>query len=63
MKKTFQKRLDAIDWIATHAKNEGQFEVLREQLNFNYIYHFKFFVVINEDTNTSEVIIMKKPRR
>lgn len=63
MKKTFQKRLDAIDWIAKHAKNEGQFEVLREQLNFNYIYNFKFFVVINEDTDSSEVIIMKKPKR
>lgn len=63
MKKTFQKRLDAIDWIANYAKNEGQFEVLREQLNFNYIYKFKFFVVINDDTNTSEVVILKKPKR
>ena len=63
MKKTFQKRLDAIDWIAKYARNEGQFEVLREQLNFNYIFNFKYYVVINEDTNSSEVIIMKKPRR
>ncbi len=63
MKKTFQKRLDAIDWIANYARNEGQFEVLREQLNFNYIYNFKYYVVINEETNSSEVIIMKKPRR
>ncbi len=63
MKKTFQKRLDAIDWIANYARNEGQFEVLREQLNFNYIYNHKFFLVVNEDTNSSEVIIMKKPRR
>ncbi|MFT6321867.1 MAG: hypothetical protein ACJAT4_002797 [Granulosicoccus sp.] len=63
MKKIFQNRLDSIDWIAKYAKNEGQFEVLREQLNFNYIYNFKYFVVINEDTKTSEVIIIKKPRR
>jgi hypothetical protein len=63
MKKTFRKRLDAIDWIANYARNEGQFEVLREQLNFNYIYNHKFFLVVNEETNSSEVIIMKKPRR
>jgi len=63
MKKTFQKRLEAIDWIAKYSRNEGQFEVMREQLNFNYIYNFKFFVVINEGTNSAEVIIMKKPRR
>ncbi|MFK7775826.1 MAG: hypothetical protein AB8F94_27130 [Saprospiraceae bacterium] len=63
MKKTFQKRLEAIDWIAKYARNEGQFEVLREQLNFNYIYNYKFFVVVNEDTESAEVIIRKKPRR
>jgi len=63
MKKIFRNRLDSIDWIAKYAKNEGQFEVLREQLNFNYIYNLKFFLIINEDTQTSEVVIMRKPRR
>ena len=44
MKKTFQNRLQAIDWIADYAKDEGQFEVLREQLNFNYIYTNQYFL-------------------
>jgi len=39
MKKEFTTRLEAIDWIANEAENEGQFEVLREQLNFNFIYN------------------------
>ena len=62
MKKIFQNRLEAIDWIAKYAKNEGQFEILREQLNFNFIYHVKFFVIINKDTELAEVVMMKRPR-
>jgi len=62
MKKTFQTRLDAIDWIASYAKNEGQFEILREQLNFNFIYDVKFYIIINEETRLAEVV-MKKTRR
>jgi len=62
MKKTFQTRLEAIDWIANFANNEGQFEVLREQLNFNFIYDLKFFIVINQDTDRAEVVIKKTKR-
>lgn len=46
MKKYFQNRLEAIDWIAEYAENEGQFEVLREQLEFNFIYHGTLFLEI-----------------
>ncbi len=38
MKKSFSNRLEAIDWIASNVENEGQFEVLREQLNYSFIY-------------------------
>lgn len=38
MKKVFETRLEAIDWIAAHTENEGQFEVMREHLVFNFIY-------------------------
>ena len=44
MKRYFETRLEAIDWIAQNAEDEGQFEVLREQLNFNYIYNNLFFI-------------------
>ena len=44
MKKHFSNRLEAIDWIAEKAENESQFEVMREQLNFNYIYTGQYFV-------------------
>ena len=48
MKITFESRLEAIDWIAEYVDDEGQFEVLREQLNFNYIYTGKYFLQIDE---------------
>ena len=44
--KRFNNRLDAIDWIANYAEDEGQFEVLREELNFNFIYTGKFYVKV-----------------
>jgi hypothetical protein len=48
MKKVFKTRLEAIDWIASNAEDEGQFEVLREQLNFNFIYTGRYFLDIDE---------------
>jgi hypothetical protein len=48
MKYSFKNRLAAIDWIAANAKNEDQFEALREQLDFNYIYYQIYFVDLTE---------------
>ncbi|PHN03070.1 hypothetical protein [Flavilitoribacter nigricans] len=48
MKKQFKNRLEAIDWMAEFAENEGQFEVLREQLEFNFIYTGTLFLDIGE---------------
>jgi len=48
MKIRFKDRLDAVEWIADYAENEGQFEVLREQLNFNYIYEGAYFINLEE---------------
>lgn len=48
MKIKFKSRLEGIDWIANHTDDEGQFEVLREQLNFNFIYTGKYFVRISK---------------
>jgi len=33
MKKTFENRFAAVNWIADYVENEAQYEVLREQLN------------------------------
>lgn len=41
---TFDNRLTAIDWIAARVENEQQFEILREQLNYNYIYTQSYFL-------------------
>lgn len=38
MKKTFQTRLEAVEWIAEHARSEGEFETLKEQCMYNKIY-------------------------
>ena len=43
MKKRFENRLQAINWIARYSKNEGQFEILREQLNFNFYLPLEIF--------------------
>ncbi len=63
MKKTFENRLVAIDWIANFVENEGQFEVLREQLNFNYIYTNSYFLEINEDEELKEVVGLDRNKR
>lgn len=44
MKKVFETRLEAIDWIAAHVENEGQFEAMREQLLFNHIYSGIYYI-------------------
>ena len=43
-RKYFKTRLEAIDWIAGHVENEGQFEVMREQLMFNEIRTGRLFI-------------------
>lgn len=52
----FASRLEAIEWIANYVEDEGQFEVLREQLNFNYCYYERFFLAIGEPI--AEVVLL-----
>ncbi len=56
MRKVFKNRLEAIDWIAENTEDEGQFEVLREQLNYNFIYTGKYF--IDTDGSIMEVVML-----
>ncbi len=44
MKIKFKTRLEAIDWIAYYVEEEGTFEVLREQVLFNFIYTGQYFL-------------------
>jgi hypothetical protein len=48
MKINFFNRLEAIDWIAKYSEDEGQFEVLREQLTFNEIYSGSYYLILEE---------------
>ena len=48
MKISFKNRMHAIEWIAEHARDEGHFEVLREQLNYNHIYTGAFFLDLSQ---------------
>ena len=48
MKIKFKTRLEAIDWMAANAENEGQFEVMREQLQFNQIYTGSLFIDLDK---------------
>ncbi|NNE30720.1 MAG: hypothetical protein HKN16_13855 [Saprospiraceae bacterium] len=58
MKKSFQTRIEAINWIAATVENEGQFEVIREQLTFNYIYTKTYFLHIDEKELQAEVLLL-----
>lgn len=49
-----------MDWIAGYAKDEAEFEVLREQVNFNFMYTGKFFVKLEEIENTPEIVWLGK---
>ena len=58
MKKYFKNRMEAINWIANHVEDEGQFEVLREELTFNFIYTEKYFV--DPEVTQMEVMLLNK---
>jgi len=60
MKIKFEDRLSAINWIANFAKDEGTFEVLREQLNFNFIYAKVYF--LQAPKKTFEVVWLEEKR-
>ncbi len=53
----FDSRLEAIDWIAQQVEEEGQFEVLREQLNFNFIYTETYYLDLKGELE--EVVLLR----
>lgn len=57
MKKTFESRLEAIDWIARHVENEAQFEMLREQLNYTFIYSGTYFIKLDDLDLEVEIVL------
>ncbi len=61
MKIRFKDRLEAVEWIADYVENEGQFEVLREQLHFNFIYEGTYFLNIEEEMG--EVVSLDGSRK
>ncbi|MCO6479482.1 MAG: hypothetical protein J5I94_22800 [Phaeodactylibacter sp.] len=61
MKIRFKDRLEAVEWIADFVENEGQFEVLREQLHFNFIYEGVYFLDIEEEIG--EVVSLDGSRK
>ena len=63
MKISFKDRLEAVEWIADYAENEGQFEVLREQLNFNYTYEGAYFLNVEEMGEVVSLDANAKERR
>ena len=60
MKKEFENRLMAINWIANNAEDEGKIEVMREQLNFNFIYTGTYFLDL--DKPIDEVILFDRKK-
>ena len=48
MNVTFDTHLDGIYWIARNVEDEVQFERLREELLFNYIFTRNHFLTLNE---------------
>lgn len=54
----FQNRLEAIDWIANYVNDEAQFELLREQLTFNYIYSGEYYLEVEEENTMPDNIVL-----
>ena len=63
MKKTFKNRLEAVNWIADNVENEAQFEVLREQLTYNFIYDKEWYLEVDEDKPMAEVVWLEDWRK
>ena len=57
MKKSFESRIEAIDWIANKVENEGQFEVIREELNYSFIYSGTYFVKLSNLDLEVEIVL------
>lgn len=45
---TFTSQLEGIDWIANKVQNEDQFEILREELLWNFIYFGSYFLDVEK---------------
>ena len=58
--KKFKSRLEAVDWITSNVENEGQFEVLREQLNYNFIYFGEHFLELIKAEDLLEVVTLNR---
>jgi hypothetical protein len=56
MKINFENRLEAVDWIADYVEDEGQFEALREQLNYNFIYSGEYFLDLEDEID--EIVLL-----
>lgn len=56
----FESRIEAIEWIADFAEDEGHFEVLREQLNFNHIYTGTYYLDLDE--SISEIVLIDEKK-
>ena len=41
---TFRNQGEAINWIASHAKSEDHFKVLREDLQINHLFTDSYFL-------------------
>ena len=62
MKIKFNSRLDAIDWIANYAEDEGKFEVLREQLNYHFIYFGDYTLDLCSPLHEVALLDQTKPK-
>ena len=45
----FNSQLEGINWIAEKVQDETQFEILREELLFNYIYSGNYFLDVEKN--------------
>ena len=44
MKREFTTHMEAINWLSDHSRNEAHFEIMREELKYNYIASGHYFV-------------------
>ncbi len=55
--KVFKSKIEAVDWIAQHVENEGQFEVAREAMTMDFIKSGK--IIVKLDATNLEVVTLE----
>lgn len=44
MRREFNNHMEAMNWLSDHSRNEAHFEIMREELKYNFVDSGEYFV-------------------